>query len=49
MDIDDQVLIIWKRRKRKKLAQGKGILIGAIFVLHSRHHRGCDLESIIVL
>ena len=39
---DDQVLHIWKRRKRKKWDQGKGIMIGAIFGLHSRHHRGCE-------
>ena len=40
---DNQVLHIWKRRKRKqKWAQGKGIMIGAIFGLHSRHHRGCE-------
>jgi hypothetical protein len=41
---DDQVLHIWKRKEREKQkwAQGKGILIGAIFGLHSRHHRGCE-------
>ena len=39
----DQVLHIWKRRKRKtRQAQGKGIMIGAIFVFHSRHHTGCE-------
>ena len=31
---DDQVLHIWKKRKRKqKWAQDKGIMIGAIFGL----------------
>jgi hypothetical protein len=29
-------------REKQKWAQGKGILIGAIFGLHSRHHRGCE-------
>ena len=28
--------------EKQKWAQGKGILIGAIFGLHSRHHRGCE-------
>jgi hypothetical protein len=31
-----------EEREKQKWAQGKGILIGAIFVLHSRHHRGCE-------
>jgi hypothetical protein len=40
---DGSMLHIWKIRKRKqKWAQGKGIMIGAIFGLHSRHHRGCE-------
>jgi hypothetical protein len=44
MYIDDQVLIIWKRRKRKTKmgSRGKGISNRAIFVLHSRHHRGFE-------
>ena len=41
--IEDQVLHIWKRRKRKiKWAQGKGIFDRAILFCHSRHHRGCE-------
>ena len=31
-----------EEREKQKWAQGKGILIGAIFCLHSRHHRGCE-------
>jgi hypothetical protein len=30
-----------EEREKQKWAQGKGIMIGAIFGLHSRHHRGC--------
>ena len=29
-----------EEREKQKWAQGKGIKIGAIFSLHSRHHRG---------
>ena len=35
-----------EEREKQKWAQGKGILIGAIFGLHSRHHRGCELFRI---
>ena len=31
-----------EEREKQKWAQGKGIMIGAIFGLHSRHHRGCE-------
>jgi hypothetical protein len=31
-----------KKEEKQKWTQGKGILIGAIFGLHSRHHRGCE-------
>jgi hypothetical protein len=31
-----------EEREKQKWAQGKGILIGAIFGLHSRHHRGSE-------
>jgi hypothetical protein len=31
-----------KKEKNKKWAQGKDILIRAIFGLHSRHHRWCE-------
>jgi hypothetical protein len=31
-----------EEREKQKWAQGKGILIGAIFGLHSRHQRGCE-------
>jgi hypothetical protein len=35
---EDQVLPLWKRRKRKiKWAQGKGIFDRAILFCHSRH------------
>ena len=33
-------------REKQKWTQGKGIMIGAIFGLHSRHHRGCELFRI---
>jgi hypothetical protein len=39
---DDQVLDLEKKKEKQKWAQGKGILIGAIFGLHSRHHIGCE-------
>ena len=40
---DDQVLGIGKEeREKQKSAQGKGTMIGAIFCLHSGHHRGCE-------
>jgi hypothetical protein len=40
---DDQVLDLEKKKeKNKKWAQGKYIMIGAIFGLHSKHHRGCE-------
>ena len=29
-------------REKQKWDQGKGIIIGAIFGLHSRYHRGCE-------
>ena len=35
-----------EEREKQKWAQGKGILIGAIFVSHSRHHRGCEWPRI---
>ena len=39
--IEDQVLHIWKRRKRKiKWAQGKGIFDRAILFCHLRHQVG---------
>jgi hypothetical protein len=45
---EDQVLPLWKRRKRKiKWAQGKGIFDRAILFCHSRHPVG--LGSIAVL
>ena len=31
-----------EEREKQKWAQGKGIMIGVIFGLHSRHHRGCE-------
>jgi hypothetical protein len=31
-----------EEREKQKWDQGKGIMIGAIFYLHSRHHRGCE-------
>ena len=31
-----------EEREKQIWAQGKGILIEAIFGLHSRHHRGCE-------
>jgi hypothetical protein len=31
-----------EEREKQKWAQGKGMSIGAIFGLDSRHHRGCD-------
>jgi hypothetical protein len=31
-----------EEREKQKWAQGNGILIGAIFCLHSRHHRRCE-------
>jgi hypothetical protein len=31
-----------EEREKQKLAQGKGICDRTIFVLHSRHHRGCE-------
>jgi hypothetical protein len=31
-----------EEREKQKWAQGKGIIIGAIFCLHLRHHRGCE-------
>jgi hypothetical protein len=31
-----------EEREKQKWAQGKGICDRAIFVLHSRHHRGCE-------
>ena len=40
---DDQVLQFGKEeREKQKWAQGKGIMIGAIFGLYPRHHRGCE-------
>jgi hypothetical protein len=30
-----------EEREKQKWAQGKGIMIGAIFGLHSRHYKGC--------
>jgi hypothetical protein len=39
-----------EEREKQKWAQGKGLCDRAIFVLHSRHHRGVsDLGSIAVL
>ena len=41
--IEDEVLPIWKRRKRKiKRAQGKSISYRNILLCHSRHHGGCE-------
>jgi hypothetical protein len=31
-----------EEREKQKWAQGKGICDRTIFVLHSRHHRGCE-------
>ena len=31
-----------EEREKQKWAQGKGTEIGAIFSLHSKHHRGCE-------
>jgi hypothetical protein len=31
-----------EKREKQKWAQDKGICDRAIFVLHSRHHRGCE-------
>jgi hypothetical protein len=40
---DNQVLHIEKEeREKQKWVQGKGISIGAIFGLHSRHRRGFE-------
>jgi hypothetical protein len=45
-DGDDQKMIkcftFEKKREKQKWAQGKGICDRAIFVLHSKHHRGCE-------
>jgi hypothetical protein len=47
VDGDDQKMIKCftfekEEREKQKWAQGKGIKLGAIFGLHSRHHRGCE-------
>ena len=39
---EDQVLSIWKRRKKNKMAQGKGILDRSIFVLPLKTPSGCE-------
>ena len=31
-----------EEKQKQKWAQGKDILIGTIFGLHSRHHRECE-------
>jgi hypothetical protein len=31
-----------EEREKQKWAQGKGIRDRNIFILHSRHHRGCE-------
>jgi hypothetical protein len=31
-----------EEKEKQKWAQSKGIMIGAIFGLHTRHHRGCE-------
>ena len=31
-----------EREKQNQGDQGKGISIGSIFCLHSKHHRGCE-------